>query len=187
MAGTLTRRPGCFMRVDPDTNKDTEEPLLNTNERVHSCVRVRLACAGMAMDDRGTWGCAPLLRDDEGGGHPKPVWRLERGAAVDPREVGRARMFWRAEVDGQGDMYDAGAVYNTEDGDGAWRWAWEEGAVVKDGVGQRVVPRVKVLPEEPMVGYWERHLLALTRGEDDVWRLAEARGLKGMPSPEKMV
>lgn len=186
LAGTITRRPGCFRRVDPDTNRDTGEPLLNTNERVHSCVRTRLACAGMSMDDRGTWACAPLLRDDERP-RPRPVWRLERGRATDPRELPAARAFWRDEVDVGDKMYDGGAVYHTEEGDGAWRWVWDEGAVVKDGVGQRVYPPVKVLPEEPLVGYWERHLLALTRGEEDVWRLAEARGMKGMPGPEKDV
>ncbi len=37
------------MRVDPETNEDTDEPLLNTNERIHSSVRVRLACGGLGL------------------------------------------------------------------------------------------------------------------------------------------
>ncbi len=35
------------------------------------------------------------------------------------------------------------------------------------------VPQVAALPEEPLVGYWERWLLGLTCGrEGDVWRFA---------------
>jgi hypothetical protein len=33
------------------------------------------------------------------------------------------------------------------------------------------------LPEEPLVGYWERYLLGLMVGEADVWRYAQ-KGIK---------
>lgn len=161
-AGTIVRHPGCFMRVDPDTNADTDEPLVNTDERVHSSVRVRMACQGMGMDDRRVWPCPSLLQDDSGNG--RPVWRLEKDHAV---QVARTE-------GGIGRIgYDADWEYKLEKEDGQWRWVFDEEAVVKNGVGDRVKPLVKVLPEEPMVGYWERHLLALTRGKVDVWRWAE--------------
>lgn len=198
-AGTGLRRPGCFMRVDPDTNLDTDEPLLNTNERVHSSVRVRLALGGMAMDDRQRWPCAPLLRDDTG---RQPVWRLERGGAVDALERARDEELWyrqeqqqqqlgapagdKGEEDGKGGSYDRGAAHEVRESDGQWRWEFGDGAVVKNGIGHRVHPLSTVLPEEPVVGYWERHLLALMAGEMDVWRLAERMSLRAS-SPSKTV
>lgn len=203
-AGTGLRRPGCFMRVDPDTNRDTDEPLLNTNERVHSSARVRLALGGMAMDDRQTWPCAPLLRDDDNDkGRQQPVWRLERGGAVDALERARDEALWRRREEQQlevgaspthggddgeeeGTLYDRGAAYEVREGDGQWRWVFDEGAVVKNGIGHRVRPLSPVLPEEPVVGYWERHLLALMAGDMDVWRLAERMSLRES-SPGKTV
>lgn len=157
------------MRVDPDTNTDTEEPLMNTNERIHSSVRLRLACKGMGLDDKGVWPCASLLTDDSH--ESKPLWRLERGNAIDPRELDREQSFWREEVIKRG--YN-GVSYETRQDDGDWRWTLQNDGVVKNDMGEEVSPALSTLPEEPMVGYWERHLLALTRGEVDVWRLAES-------------
>lgn len=177
-AGTIVRRPGCFMRVDPDTNADTDEPLLNTDERLHSCVRVRLACQGMGMDDRRAWPCQSLLQDDSGS--HRPVWKLERGSAAGAeRATGPQGVWWEEEL-GRGDMgYDEDWVYRVERGDGQWRWVFDEEAVVTNGIGDHVKPPVRVLPEEPMVGYWEQHLLALTRGKTDVWRWAEGNASQG--------
>lgn len=169
-AGTIVRRPGCFMRVDPDTNTDTEEPLINTNERIHSCVRLRLACKGMGMDDKGPWPCPSLLTDDSQ--HSKPLWKLDRGSAIDPREMSRGQAFWSAETSKSG-CYD-GVRYEMQQGDDAWRWTLQADAEVKNSLGKVVHPAMRILPEEPMLGYWERHFLALTRGEVDVWRLAES-------------
>ncbi|KAB5511165.1 hypothetical protein GE09DRAFT_1295662 [Coniochaeta sp. 2T2.1] len=76
-AGTTVRRPGLGVRVDPDTNEPLDEPLLRTSERIHSSVRVRLACRGLGLDDGQTWGCDGLLRGEGGVG---PLWRLERGS-----------------------------------------------------------------------------------------------------------
>ncbi|KAJ4415980.1 hypothetical protein N0V82_007005 [Gnomoniopsis sp. IMI 355080] len=175
-AGTIVRRPGCFMRVDPDTNADTKEPLINTNERIHSSVRLRLACKGMDLDDKGPWPCASLLTDDSH--ESKPLWRLERGNAIDPKELGRDQAFWR-EMSKKG--YD-GVSYETQKGDGEWRWTLQNDGIVKNDIGEEVSPSMRILPEEPMIGYWERHLLALTRGEVDVWRLAESNSAQALSS-----
>lgn len=162
------------MRVDPDTNVDTEEPLTNTNERIHSSVRVRLACKGMGMDDQGAWPCPSLLTDDS---QPsKPLWRLDRGTAIDPRELDSGQAFWRQEISKKG--YD-GVSYDMRQGDGEWRWTLQPDGVVKNNAGKDVHPALRILPEEPMMGYWERHFLALTRGEVDVWRLAETNSTEG--------
>lgn len=180
-AGTIVRRPGCFMRVDPNTNTDTEEPLLNTNERIHSSVRLRLACKGMGMDDRGAWTCPSLLTDDSH--HSKPLWKLEKGNAINSRELSREQAFWKQEVTKEG--YD-GVSYEMRQGDAEWRWTLQPDGVVKNNMGKEVTPAVRILPEEPMIGYWERHFLALTRGEVDVWRLAESDSL-AVSSAEQVV
>lgn len=164
VTGKIVRHPGCFMRVDPETNADTDEPLVDTNEKVHSCVRVRLACQGMGMDDHRVWPCQSLLQDDSGSG--RPVWRLERDDEAQGRRTTGSQAVGR-------DRQPGDWVYQTEEGDGRWRWVFDEEAVVKNGLGHRVKPPVRVLPEEPMMGFWERHLLALIRGEVDVWRWAE--------------
>lgn len=171
-AGTIVRHPGCFTRADPDNNRDTETALVNTDERIHSCVRVRLACGGMGMDDRGAWPCPSLLRDDSGRG--RPVWRLEKaGAAEVERATGAQGAWWEEELERPNMGYDENWLYRFQKGDGQWRWVLEPEAVVKNAAGVAVTPPLKVLPEEPMTGYWERHLLALTRGQTDVWRWAE--------------
>ncbi|CAN8104021.1 unnamed protein product [Discula destructiva] len=180
-AGTIVRRPGCFMRVDPELNTDTEEPLINTNERVHSSVRVRLACKGMGLDDKETWPCDSLLTDDSH--QSKPLWKLERGSAIDPRQLESDEDFWTIEL--RKKEYD-GVKYEAQDGDGSWKWVLQQDGVVKNSVGKVVCPMVKVLPEEPLLGYWERHFLELARGELDVWRFAEGKTL-GSSSPAKMV
>lgn len=183
-AGTIVRRPGCFMRVDPDTNTDTEEPLINTNERIHSSVRVRLACKGMDLDDKRAWPCASLLTDDSQ--HSTPLWRLERGGAIHPRELERGRAFWREEEEARNKDYD-GARYETRRGDGEWRWTLQHDGVVKNNAGKEVRPATSLLPEEPLIGYWERHFLALTRGEADVWRLAEGSSAEVLRSAHQVV
>lgn len=145
---------------------------MNTDERIHSCVRVRLVCGGMDMDDRGVWPCPSLLRDDGGGGGP--VWRLEKaGAAEVEMATGPQGAWWEEELERTGMGYDENWLYVFQKGDGQWRWVFESDAVVKNAAGSEVRPLVKVLPEEPVTGYWERHLLALTRGQTDVWRYAE--------------
>ncbi|KAL1876963.1 hypothetical protein Daus18300_002570 [Diaporthe australafricana] len=172
-AGTVVRHPGCFMRVDPETNLDTDEALTNTDERIHSCVRVRLACEGRAMDDRGAWQCPSLLRDDSGG-KGKPAWRLEKADAAEvERATGPQGAWWEEELERPGMGYDENWLYRFQRGDGHWRWVFDQDAVVKTAAGDVVRPPVRVLPEEPVTGYWERHLLALTRGQTDVWRWAE--------------
>ncbi|KUI58948.1 hypothetical protein VP1G_06197 [Cytospora mali] len=129
-AGTIVRHPGCFMRVNPDTNADTDEPLLNTDERVHSSVRVRLSCQGMGMDDRRIWPCPSLLKDDSGTN--RPVWKLEKGSAAEvERATGPQSVWWEKEL-GRGHVGYNEDIYRFEKGDGQWRWVFDADAVVKN-------------------------------------------------------
>jgi hypothetical protein len=171
-AGVIKRHPGIFKRMDPETNKETDEPLILTNEKIHSCVRVRLAAEGLGVDDEHVWRCAPLLTAPHNGG---PLWRLERASASQQsRSTTRndeATSFQPREFDLPVEEYPHDWLYPIKEGDGQYQWVF---------VGERepapageVVPPVTVLPEEPIVGYWERVLLGLTAGSPDIWRWAE--------------
>ncbi|KAH9234234.1 hypothetical protein K456DRAFT_1749394 [Colletotrichum gloeosporioides 23] len=83
IGGTTVRHPGIFKRTDPDTNQDSDEALLDTNERIYNSVRVRLACQGLALDDVEIWDCKPLTRAADG----SALWKLERGSGLTASEL----------------------------------------------------------------------------------------------------
>ncbi|KAB5511673.1 hypothetical protein GE09DRAFT_640670 [Coniochaeta sp. 2T2.1] len=169
LAGTTIRRPGLGMRADSDTNEVLDEPLLRTGERVHSSVRVRRACMGLGLDDEGVWGCDALLKGDKG---ENPLWKLERGSAFTDEEEERLRDARPPELKrGESEEYPESHLYPVGAEDGRWKWVFA-GKVEGSGEDGRV-PQAVELPEEPMVGYWERYLLALRVGEPDVWRFSE--------------
>ncbi|KAG5916264.1 hypothetical protein E4U42_007732 [Claviceps africana] len=60
LSGDTIRTPGMYRQVDPKTAQTKENFLQDTNERIHSSVRVRLACQGLGLNDRGIWTCAAL-------------------------------------------------------------------------------------------------------------------------------
>ncbi|KAI9783689.1 MAG: hypothetical protein M1839_003537 [Geoglossum umbratile] len=76
LAGTETRTPGRYFRVDPNTRSVTTTPLQNTNEYIHSSARVRLGLRdSKGIADKGTpYKCAALVDwkingiDDDGDG-----------------------------------------------------------------------------------------------------------------------
>jgi hypothetical protein len=172
--GFATRRPGLLLRVDPDTNEDTAEPLLRTAESIHSSVRVRLACGGLGVDDKKTWACEALLEGGEDGDEG-PLWRLERdpssssSAAADALRAGAEQLALapRPQELAEDRLYPLAAATQT-----GWRWVYVGKAGVR-GEGDARVPSVTVLPEEPLVGRWERLLLAMTAGKPDVWKFAD--------------
>ena len=67
LSGETTRTPGMYKQVDPKTSQCRERYLRDTNEKVHSSVRVRLACEGLGLNDDSVWTCAALSD-----------WRLKR-------------------------------------------------------------------------------------------------------------
>jgi hypothetical protein len=89
-----------------------------------------------------------------------------------PREVRLGRGEDGAPVCGE---YPLDVMYPVGEEDHLWRWVWD-GKV--EGEGQTRVPQMLALPEEPLVGYWERYLLKLMIGEMDVWKFGQ-RGLQG--------
>lgn len=144
--GESVRRPGLFMRTSEDTNAPMDEPLVNTGEAVHSSVRVRLACGGLGMDDDGVWGCKALGE-----------WELRRHGQENV-----------SSFDGAVGVVEE--AYPTEELEGGWSWYYRQSS--EDGEVHSSVPQVQPLPEAPLVGPYERLLLALTRGQQDVWKYA---------------
>lgn len=55
LAGSGWRTPGLNVRADPDDGTPTGVPMQDTNERIHSCVRVRLELDGLGLDDKGLY------------------------------------------------------------------------------------------------------------------------------------
>ncbi|ROT35051.1 hypothetical protein SODALDRAFT_301656 [Sodiomyces alkalinus F11] len=188
MAGTTVRTPGLCMRADYETNRDTDDPLRNTGERIHSSVRVRLACEGLGLDDRARWSCEALTREAAGRGSG-PVWRLERRRGLDPREEEAAVEGFVPRELALG--YPEECLYPVDRRDVRWRWVYEgDISYVGDEGDERyahlTVPQSMILPEEPLVGYWERYFLSLTAGYADVWRYAQRyppMGAKGRGEP----
>jgi hypothetical protein len=166
-SGKTVRHPGLFKRVNPETNTDTNEPLENTSERIHSCVRIRLACEGLALDDVGPWKCEGLLKDDKN----RDLWRLEPGSALSKQDLAEVSNFKPQELV-IGKEYAEANTYKTKEGDGQWRWVYARQDEVS-AASDTQVPAVKELPEEPLTGFWEKLLLATTTGKKDVWRFAE--------------
>lgn len=117
--GQTVRRPGMALRVDPATNEDTASSLLlRMDERVHSSVRVRLAAAGLAMDDAEVWQCRDLLRgagddDDDGDKDAGPLWRLEQASGLGEAHVAAAVAEFRPRelALGGGTAYPEGKLY----------------------------------------------------------------------------
>ncbi|KUJ12697.1 uncharacterized protein LY89DRAFT_755669 [Mollisia scopiformis] len=135
ITGTKWRTPGLNTRADPDTGMPTNVLMRNTNERIHSCVRVRLDLGGLGLDDNGLYKCHALL--DRGWAltemrinvHDPIPWNASWGPTVPP-------------ADGPPDDV---------------RWVWEYQGP------ERLAPRERIMIEEPL-GPYERKLLLLNKG-----------------------
>lgn len=190
--GESLRRPGLFMRVDEDSNELMTEPLVHTGEAIHSCVRVRLACGGLGMDDEAVWTCPSLTKQDKkkdkdknkdkeaAEAHLAPVWRLERGS--DPTTARGGDDDDDEDAAGNAPFGDtegfAGQLYPVRPGDGNYQWVYTGQVDVSQDSARDTVPQATSLPEEPLSGPAERLLLALTAGQQDVWRYAENKDQK---------
>ncbi|POR35473.1 Uncharacterized protein TPAR_04329 [Tolypocladium paradoxum] len=148
LSGESTRTPGVYRPIDPKTELDKERFLQDTNESVHSSVRVRLACEGLGLNDRSVWTCAALSS-----------WRLKRVTVVrDPPKP-------RAPSRGRGDGRDS---YREELEE---RWVWK---YVGDPRAAPEDPNQRTMWEEPL-GPYERYLLDISGGTPNVYDYAERR------------
>lgn len=68
--------------IDGTTGKETEDPLIDTREYIHPCVRSRIKLKGPGINDKGRYECKSL-RD----------WKLE---VESEQGAKRPRIFWRS-------------------------------------------------------------------------------------------
>lgn len=135
LTGSKWRTPGLTERADPDSGRLTSVLMRNTNERIHSCVRVRLDLGGLGLDDKGPYKCHALL--DKGwelrqiriNVHDPIPWNASWGPSVPPADHP------------QDDL----------------RWVWEYYGP------EHLAPRERIMIEEPL-GPYERKLLLLNKG-----------------------
>ncbi|KAG5999701.1 hypothetical protein E4U21_006427 [Claviceps maximensis] len=146
LSGDTIRTPGMYRQVDPKTAQTSEKFLQDTNERVHSSVRVRLACQGLGLNDRALWTCAALAD-----------WKLKRAIFEtdddDDDDGPRYRDYMNLGRDGA-----------TTRGGWIWRYVGAE----------RNAPSQRVMMEEPL-GPYEQYLLQLTGGTPNVFEFAARR------------
>ncbi|KAI1393684.1 uncharacterized protein F4822DRAFT_424147 [Hypoxylon trugodes] len=189
IAGSVTRSPGMYKKTNPDTGRPLKAFLKDTNERIHSSVRVRLACEGLGLNDSDVWECPALLK----------LWRPRRVAQnFDDPVPKHASWGPQADSDSRGDLSDATnrstadangvsdkIIYSAaQNGNGQLdnpfedRWVWE---YIGSDVG---APFVRTLVEENL-GPWERHLLALSAGKVQVYEFADARDASSFKAIQK--
>jgi len=137
ITGKTTRTPGLYKRADPDTGVSTGIPMLHTNERIHSSVRIRLELEGLGPGDIGTYRCPALTEIGP--------WRL-REVRMKPKI--KDAIPWDARW---------GKVKPAEPPDD-FRWVWEY-----DGPDDGC-PQVRVMIEENL-GPYQRELLLLNKGK----------------------
>ena len=85
LGGTKVRTPGRYCAVDPTNGRQTNEPLIDTHEYIHPCVRARLKLNGPGISDRGRYECKSL--DD---------WKLTIEAKADGGKT--PDVFWRSRM-----------------------------------------------------------------------------------------
>lgn len=79
--GIAVRKPGRYCMVDPATGKETDDPLIDTREYIHPCVRSRIKLKGPGISDRGRYECRSLsdwklsIENEEGAKRPRIFWR----------------------------------------------------------------------------------------------------------------
>ncbi|KAK4231482.1 hypothetical protein QBC38DRAFT_465840 [Podospora fimiseda] len=190
LAGHDIRSPGTYKKLDPMTGRETKVFLEDTNERMHSSVRVRLALKGLGLNDQEEWK-APALQGN---------WRLRKTTVkiVDPipssiatwEPVGLIDSVHTSVNKGLKNMLgvygggtDAASINTSQapttvdiiveqqrpleiDAKKGYRWVWEWCGSMKDAPPQRLIV------EEPL-GPFERQLLRLTGGVPNVYEYAE--------------
>jgi uncharacterized protein (DUF2235 family) len=81
LGGTSVRTPGRYTVIDPTNGRATDEPLMDTREYIHPCVRSRIKLKGPGIHDKGVYECKSLLpwkliiENEEGMKRPRIVWK----------------------------------------------------------------------------------------------------------------
>ncbi|KAF4979649.1 hypothetical protein FZEAL_4206 [Fusarium zealandicum] len=150
LSGQTARTPGLYRPIDPKTKLDESRFLQDTNERIHSTVRIRLACKGLGLNDTSVWDC-PALRKG---------WKLKR-----TQEKYNDPVPFHPGWDPEGEEDGMGQPNSWSKG----RWVWEYVG------GESHAPtdkRQRIMVEEPL-GPYERYLLKLSAGSPNVFHFSD--------------
>ncbi|KAK0623054.1 hypothetical protein B0T14DRAFT_161700 [Immersiella caudata] len=181
MIGYNLRTPGMYRKVDPETGSSTRVFLEDTNERLHSSVRTRLAMKGLGLNDTSVWK-APALKGN---------WRLRTTMEHFPDPIPPTQTTWEPSeaVGAAAIAADGDETAKAPDDSNAearkmvdtiadrqrplsvaknrpYRWIWEYCGPEKEAPPQRI------MVEEPL-GPFERQLLRLSGGDPNVYAFAE--------------
>lgn len=154
LAGTTVRTPGLYKQIDPKTQRQNPRFLQDTNERIHSSVRIRLACRGLDLNDTAMWTCPSLDK-----------WRLRRTTNKYEDPVPR-HPGWEPEKP------DSAAFIEHPSESPKGRWIWEYAGEDNEGHPNQ---KQRVMLEEPL-GPYERYLLKLSGGSPNVYLFADEKG-----------
>ncbi|KAJ6781493.1 hypothetical protein PWT90_06309 [Aphanocladium album] len=175
IVGSTARTPGQYRQISRDTGNDRYGPfLVDTNERIHSSVRIRLACRGLGVNDVAEWK-APTLAN----------WRLRRTTAQYQDPVPLNPLWDPAKHKSVVQALAASKVSDgfgrkPNDGGNGERWIWEYVGPEKDAPTEM---KQRVMVEEPL-GPYERFLLNQVGGDPNVYLFAENKELGNQP-PKK--
>jgi hypothetical protein len=147
LSGKTPRTPGLYRQINPRTGFDDGNFLLDTNERIHSSVRVRLACKGLGLNDKAVWKCSSLSD-----------WRLKRTDTQYADPVPRHPL-WAPDA-GQNDQNKEAS---------SERWVWEYVGSTKNAPTD---PKQRILVEEPL-GPYERYCLKAAGGSPNIWEYVD--------------
>ncbi|KAL7935988.1 hypothetical protein V8C35DRAFT_296556 [Trichoderma chlorosporum] len=151
LVGFEDRTPGLYKRTDPKTDRDTNIFLQDTNERIHSSARVRLACKGLGLDDKAVWSCPSLAS-----------WQLKHTDATFEDPIPHRPSWWQGPPDESG-------VNEQQAGRWIWEYAGPKASAPTD-------PKQRIMIEEPL-GPYERYLLQLSEGTPNVYLFAETQDI----------
>ncbi|KAF2718853.1 hypothetical protein K431DRAFT_229884 [Polychaeton citri CBS 116435] len=82
LGGEKVRTPGRNYAVDPNTGRQTDDPLRDTHEYIHPCVRARIKLGGLGLEDKGRYECKALedwklyIEYGENSKRPNIFWKL---------------------------------------------------------------------------------------------------------------
>ncbi|KAI1502663.1 hypothetical protein F5X99DRAFT_407739 [Biscogniauxia marginata] len=189
LTGRVTRSPGMYKKVNPQNGRRMNDLLQDTNERIHSSVRVRLACEGLGLNDSDTWYCSAMLKywqprrvadkffdpvsrhstwgPQSAGAEPT---KITSTVGTTDRQLSKIDETTNGAANGNGvPSHDAQAPSSNPLEE--QRWVWE---YVGPDIG---APNTKTIVEESM-GPFERHLLQLSGGNMEVYEYAESQDPK---------
>jgi hypothetical protein len=154
LAGETRRTPGLYKKHNRATGKDKPEFLQDTNERVHSSVRIRLACKGLDLNDKGVWTAVALSKN----------WKLKQTSDIIDDPVPEHPSWEPSGAD---------QVPKKLGGSDKKRWVWEYVGDEKTGPTDQ---KQRVMVEETL-GPYERYYVEILGGTPNVFEYADTQSV----------